>query len=79
MHGFGLHFILSKPLMNNSARLAFSRPLRESKVVMNLKKEDETDILKIKNRWSQIENLSERDRFMLALFKKYSKRFSELQ
>ena len=29
MHGFGVNFILPKSLRSNSARLAFSRPLRE--------------------------------------------------
>ena len=29
MHGFGLNFILQKSFRSNSARLAFSRPLKE--------------------------------------------------
>ena len=29
MHGFGLNFILPKSFRSNSARMAFSRPLRE--------------------------------------------------
>lgn len=50
MHGFGLHFILSNSLRSNSARLAFSRPLRDSKFIFDITK-DPTNINEIEDKW----------------------------
>jgi len=43
MHGFGLHFVLSDSFRSNSARLAFSRPLRDSKYITDMAA-DPTDV-----------------------------------
>lgn len=69
MHGFGLHFVLSQHDRANAARLAFSRPLIEPAEHIA----DPTDMNSIMDKWYHIEGLTQRDKFMIAFFKRYGK------
>ena len=73
MHGFGLHFMMDRRLRALSARLAFSRPLKATRQTNVL-----SDMTAVSDKWYYIENLHIRDRFLLALFKRYVlKHFAE--
>jgi hypothetical protein len=60
MHGFGIHFGLNKPLRALSARLAFSRPIREDPDE-ELFLKDTTNLNEIDDKWYFIENLQKSD------------------
>jgi hypothetical protein len=74
MHGYGLHFLLSPSMRENAGSLAFSRPLRK----FNNDIDEERDHLKqcnnmaaIKDKWYYIENLQQRDKFLISFFRRY--------
>ena len=70
MHGFGLHFLLKPAERSNSARLAFSRPLR-GQTTKEKEIQNTFDMNKIRDKWYQIENLQQNDKFLIAFFKRY--------
>ena len=69
MHGFGLHFLLKTSERANAARLAWSRPLKLEEDLVS--KHDPTNISSIRDVWYHIENLENKDMFLIAMFKRY--------
>ena len=72
MHGYGLHFLMGPSDRGNAGTLAFSRPLKEE----NNDAEYEAvkrfnDVTAIKDKWYYIENLQQKDKFLIAFFKRY--------
>lgn len=76
MHGFGLTYLLDTTLKNTAARLAFSKPLRGQQD-LDLLVHDPTDINSLEDKWYYIENLQKRDRFLIALAKRFGKHLLE--
>ena len=77
MHGFALHLNLNTSLRNNSARLAFSRPLKDLDQIRNIKPGvDPMDISTITEKYAYIESLDSRDVFAIGFFKRYGKLIS---
>jgi hypothetical protein len=74
MHGFGLHILLNKKFRSLTARLAFSRPLKDANDSLRMMR-DPTDITEVKDRWYHIDNLTDRDQFLLALIHRFSEKF----
>ena len=72
MHGYGLHFLLKPSLRGNAATLAFSRPLRNDDEIEFKQLKMNNDINVIKDKWLYIENLEQKDKFMISFFKRYS-------
>ncbi len=81
MHGIGLHFKLDPSFRSNSARLAFSRPIRTSMHDLLCDEHEQalnpTDMNAIPDKWYAIKNLENRDRFLLAFFKRYGRTIYE--
>ena len=71
MHGIGHHFVLGTSLRSLSARMAFSRPLKND-VEFDVKGKEPTDMNLIPEKYGHVEFLSYRDKVQIALFKRYS-------
>ena len=69
-HAFGLHFLLGTSNRKNSARLAFSRPLK-AKENLVLPGGDPTDLTQIERPFAYIESLDYGDIFSICFFKRF--------
>jgi hypothetical protein len=73
MHGYGLHFLLGPSDRGNAGTLAFSRPLKEANNDEEYEAVKNTnDINAIQDKWYYIENLQQKDKFLISLFKRYA-------
>lgn len=72
MHGIGLHYILKTSERAGAARMSFSRPLREEEEKSG-SEEENSDWNELNDKWAHIDLIDPREKFKIALFKRYSK------